>query len=74
MTELSSSYVPANVTSTVNTASDIKEDQDGLISWASAASLIAAVLVVGLVVLLTIELAWREKRQRRRGGTDEAAP
>ena len=74
MTRHSDAYTPHSVTGTIQVASDTKEDQSGLVSWASAASIITMVLVVALVVFLTIELAWRERRQRRREERTEPVP
>ncbi|WP_030576550.1 hypothetical protein [Streptomyces anulatus] len=66
MTGYSGAYTPHSITGTIQVASDTKEDQSGLASWTSAASIIAMVLVIALVLFLTIELAWRERRQRSR--------
>ena len=73
MTGYSDAYTPHSITGIIQVASDTKEDQSGLVSWASAASVIAMMLVVALVVFLTIELAWRERRQRRREERTEPA-
>lgn len=70
----SDTHTPHRIFGAIQVASDIKEDQSGLVSWASAASVIAMVLVVALAVFLTIELAWRERRQRRREERTEPAP
>lgn len=74
MTGHSDAYTPHSITSTIQFASDIKEDQSTLVSWASAASIIAIVLVVALVVFGTIELAWRDRRQRKRDEQTEPTP
>ena len=73
MTGYSGAYTPHRITGAIQVASDIKEDQSGLVSWASAGGIIAMVLVVALAVFLTIELAWRERRQRRREERTEPA-
>ncbi|ALV33083.1 hypothetical protein [Streptomyces sp. CdTB01] len=72
MTGYSDAYTPSSMAAAIQVASDIKEDQNGLLSWASVAGIIAMVLVVALAVFLTIELAWRERRQRKR--EEQTAP
>ncbi len=74
MTGYSGAYTPHSIISAIQVASDTKEDQSGLVSWASAAGIIAMVLVVALAVFLTVELAWRERRQRRREERTEPRP
>ncbi|MFI6012167.1 hypothetical protein ACIBAG_25700 [Streptomyces sp. NPDC051243] len=74
MTGHSDAYAPSSFADAIRVASDIKEDQSQFTSWASAAGLIAAVLVIALVVFLTIELAWRERRQRRRDTEADPTP
>jgi len=73
MTGYSDAYTPHSITAAIQIASDTKEDQSGLVSWASNASVIAMVLVVALVAFGLTELAWRERRQRRREERTEPA-
>lgn len=70
-------YAPSSITSTLHVASDIKEE-DGFLSGISAISTLAMTLIATIVVILTVELIWRERRQRRReesaGSTPETDP
>ncbi|WP_328478499.1 hypothetical protein OHS71_08670 [Streptomyces sp. NBC_00377] len=62
----SDAYAPSSLADAIHMASDIKEDQSVFSSWSSIANIVAIFLVIGLVVFLTIELAWRDRRQRLR--------
>ncbi|TPQ23463.1 hypothetical protein [Streptomyces sporangiiformans] len=57
----------SSMTDAMHLASDVKDEQGGLLSGFSTLGVIAMVLVVALVLGLTAELAWRERRQRRQG-------
>ena len=74
MTGYSDAYTPSSIATATQVASDIKEDQNGLASWASVAGIIGMLLVVALAVFLTIELAWRDRRQRKREHQTTSAP
>jgi hypothetical protein len=65
MTGHSDAYTPSSTTSTLHIASDIKEE-DGFLSGISTISVLTMALVAALVVILTVELIWRERRQRGR--------
>ncbi|GAA2641293.1 hypothetical protein [Streptomyces vastus] len=65
MTGNSDAYTPSSITSTLHIASDIKEE-DGFLSGISTVSTVAMAVIAALVVILTAELIWRERRQRRR--------
>jgi hypothetical protein len=54
-----------SITDAMHLASDVQDEQGGLLSGFSTLGVIAMVLVVALVLGLTAELAWRERRQRR---------
>lgn len=77
MTGYSDAYTPSSITSTLHVASDVKEE-NGFLSGISAISILAMALIAVLAVILTAELLWRERRQRRReepvGPTPETDP
>lgn len=77
MTGYSDAYTSSSITSTLHIASDIKEE-DGFLSGISTISVLMMALVAALAVILTAQLMWRERRQRRReepvGSTPETDP
>lgn len=60
------SNTASNMTHASRIASDIKDDQSGLLSGISTFYIVVTVLIIALVVALIAELAWRDRRQRRR--------
>lgn len=65
MTGYSDAYTQSGISDAIHIASDIKEEENELLSEISNISLIAMALVIAMVLILTAELAWRERRQRR---------
>ncbi|MER5224520.1 hypothetical protein [Streptomyces flaveus] len=65
MTGYSDAYTQSSISGAIHIASDIKEEENELLSGISNISLITMALVVAMVLILTAELAWRERRQRR---------
>ncbi|MFE9648480.1 hypothetical protein ACFYO0_31105 [Streptomyces sp. NPDC006365] len=72
MTGYSDAYTLSGISDTMYIASDVKENEGGLLSGLSTVNLITMALVVALVVILTAELIWRERRQRRQEERDDA--
>ncbi|MHC3392773.1 hypothetical protein ACLQ2E_25400 [Streptomyces lavendulocolor] len=60
-------YAPSGIADAVRTASDLRDDKSDFIAGISAANTVALTLVAALAVFLIAELAWRERRRRRRG-------
>ncbi|TPQ19927.1 hypothetical protein [Streptomyces sporangiiformans] len=65
MTGYSDTYAPSSISGVIHVASDVKDKENGFLSGISIISIITMALVVALVVILTAEVMWRERRQRR---------
>lgn len=65
MTGQSFSYTSSEAPYTSQLASDIKDDEGGFLAGVSTFYAVATVLIVALVFFLIVELAWRNRRQKR---------
>ncbi|MCX5328675.1 MULTISPECIES: hypothetical protein [unclassified Streptomyces] len=65
MTGFTDAYAPSSTPGAIQVASDIKEDQSGLLSGVSTFGFIATVLAIAFAVALILELSWRERRRSR---------
>jgi heme/copper-type cytochrome/quinol oxidase subunit 2 len=74
MTGYSDAYTLSSISGALHVASDIKDEENGLLSGISTISLITMALVAAVVFILTAELVWRERRQRRQEEPTTPAP